>query len=571
MAPVLRWAGARSAHAASSRQNLRSLKECTEVDELLKSFSSCWCGFSCERVLVILTHTRELSLQDAYTRMTAAGFRTGPWLLTKETLGAKKAFSLPDFELAFSMWQKLEDTIQSLLSVKFVSFWQSVEGSTLTGDVLLKLKPMWEHTAPTQSRRLQPSRACGLGWEQEQTLALLSTHVDLNGDTQELVRELIERDMLKAPLLQNVGLIGGLLWVDSRLAAERLLAGDLPALEHGTPQAAIVRAMLEALAAWDKELTGQNIKHLACFLETLSLHLAKCSNAMFCSMDALVSLIARIPREERRGMVASASATYLVVPSEHDEPAVSRVAEAPRPEGRWFTNRSVSVQSFEAFLACAIQCISLEELVQCVKPVANLSVSAGFQSTFYDWASVQIDGKQSAFTLRDFLRTWLVPLCSPAQVEAWWSKAVDVVNSWSFLLGTLPYAAGSTMGADVAEGPEEPPLAKFVREKGRHEPPLQRKRRQKVLTALLCEYWPKFMVERAGISTWLFMSKQTKPSWKTLGIVGRETHTLSVGAVQINDALQAEHELVRVLAEHPTMHKSKTKEEFALLQDWVHK
>ena len=209
----------------SVRQRLRELKDIDNpaVDDHLRTFAKCWCGFNSEHVLVVLTHTRALSFHDgalsslnpttcrlrqrparalriaamdnpeltrsspmltAFNRMTATGFRTGPWLLTKETLSGKKPLTLPDFELAFTMWKRLEEDVQSLLSVHFVKYWQSIEGAALTGDVLRKLKALWEHTSPTQSRRLSPARACGLGWTAEETVALLETHVDLNGDTQ---------------------------------------------------------------------------------------------------------------------------------------------------------------------------------------------------------------------------------------------------------------------------------------------------------------------------------------------------------------------------------------------------
>eukprot|EP00966_Prymnesium_polylepis_P271274 6267791-Prymnesium_polylepis.1 len=101
------------------RQRLRQLKDCDEqlIDEHLQSFATCWCGFSSEHVLTVLTHKRELSFHEAYGQMAAAGFRVGPWLLTKETLGGKANLALADFELAFSMWKRLDDEIQSMLSV----------------------------------------------------------------------------------------------------------------------------------------------------------------------------------------------------------------------------------------------------------------------------------------------------------------------------------------------------------------------------------------------------------------------------------------------------------------------
>ena len=564
----------------SARQRIRQLKEAesSEIDTLLKAFSACWCGFSSEHVLFVLTHTSELSFHDAFNRMTAAGFRTGPWLLTKDTLSGKIPLTLPDFELAFSMWKKLEDDMQSLLSVQFVKYWQSLEGGALTGETLLNLKPLWQHTPPTQSRRLSPSRVCGLGWASEEMVALLDSHVDLNGDTQDLVRELLARGMLTPALLQNVGLIGGLLWVDSRLAAERLLAGDLPALESVTPQATIARAMLSALAAWDKEFTAQNVKHLLCFVQTLSLHLSKCSNAMYVAMDALTSVVARVAPEDRCTLVKTASLVYLETPAEStgrpgSAPRESRVAEIARPDGPWLTNRSVSFLSFEGFLASATRFLSLKELTESVEPVAKFAVSAPFQAAFFEWASVQLDVKQDAFTLRDFLRKWLVLLCSPDQVLAWWSKAVDTVNSWSFTVGTVPEAVGGcTAVAGVTEDAGADPIALqvglIVLRKLEDESALQRKRCSPTVYLRLAEYFPKLVVQQVGITRWIALSKKRKP---TFNIVRRETYKLSAGALQINDAMRPETELAKVLAEHPTMQKSKTKEEFALLTDWVNK
>ena len=172
--------------AMSSSMRLRQLMECedNEADGILEGFAACWCGFSSEKCLLVLTQKRSLSFYDAYSRMTAAGFRTGYWLFTKATLNNSMHLTLADFELAFTLWENFDNDIKSILSVRFISFWQSREGAGVASDALLKLKLMWEHTPPTQARRLEPSRALGLGWTQEQTVSLLNSHVDLNGDTQ---------------------------------------------------------------------------------------------------------------------------------------------------------------------------------------------------------------------------------------------------------------------------------------------------------------------------------------------------------------------------------------------------
>ena len=61
------------------------------------------------------------------------------------------------------------------------------------------------------------------------------------------------------------------------------------------------------------------------------------------------------------GRGGSPVANVLISPN--TEERQSRVAEVPRPDGPWRTNRSGSVLSYEPFLSGAIARVSLEELV----------------------------------------------------------------------------------------------------------------------------------------------------------------------------------------------------------------
>ena len=50
-----------------------------------------------------------------------------------------------------------------------------------------------------------------------------------------------------------------------------------------------------------------------------------------------------------------------------------------------------------------------------------------------------------------------------------------------------------------------------------------------------------------------------------MAVVRRTTGELAAGALQVNDSLDPEAELSRVFARHEAMHKSKTRDEFALI------
>ena len=216
--------------------------------------------------------------------------------------------AMADFELALGFWKRLEDEIQAQLSVRFVKHWQSPAGAALSSEVLERFKPMWSHTRPNQQQRLAPARACGLGWTKEETLALLESHVDLNGDSQQLVGELIERGFFpKADEpLDDAGLVGALTWTRPELAAERLLAGTL---KLDGVQPTIARALAAALVAPDVQLgTERAARHFERFVSTLGACVAPKTNAALAMMPHLVTAWARLPAEQRASRRSSAPA-----------------------------------------------------------------------------------------------------------------------------------------------------------------------------------------------------------------------------------------------------------------------
>ena len=255
----------------SARQLVRAIEECEDdrLDEALAEASSQFHGLA-ERALATLVHDRGFGLAAAYAKLKAAGFRVGHVHLTANVLLRKldrricqlptvAALELPDFELCFGFWEQLEEEVKGMLSVRFVKYWQSPAGAArLEGVTLQRLRKLWRHTPPSSKQRLEPGRACGLGWSKRETMELLESHVDLDGDATALVAELLARGLLPpgetlaaaggsgGRLAAAPGLIGALVWTAPRRAAERLLAGEL---STGSLQPTIVLALAEALAA----------------------------------------------------------------------------------------------------------------------------------------------------------------------------------------------------------------------------------------------------------------------------------------------------------------------------------
>ena len=190
---------------------------------------------------------------------------------------------------------------------------------------------------------------------------------------------------------------------------------------------------------------------------------------------------------------------------------------------------------------------------------AGARVSRGFEGRFFAWASAQLDQPQvvahsasSSSGLLAFLEQWVVPICTADHVVQWWLKAAEVANSWAFVLASLPAAAAAT---DADERLHE--RLTSLLSAAQHAPPQRADECTLLCTAVARD------VARVGIGAFCAARRRlarTAPSatqdarrWR-----GRRRSTTR----SIRGGAQAARS-------HPTMHKTKTKEEFALLSEWA--
>ncbi len=83
----------------------------------------------------------------------------------------------------------------------------------------------------------------------------------------------------------------------------------------------------------------------------------------------------------------------------------------------------------------------------------------------------------------------------------------------------------------------------------------------------LLAFWPKRFTAEYGIMRALAL-RRAPPSLPPLE-AGRRSLTLAETAAQVNDSLDAPAELARVFAKHATIDRTKTRDDFAMLTDWV--
>ena len=247
------------------------------------------------------------------------------------------------------------------------------------------------------------------------------------------------------------------------------------------------------------------------------------------------------------------------------------------------------VYSFEAFLSQAIQTISLKELTQChgdrqgLIRFAPFPLSAGFQERFYAWALAQLQAVQSSETLLCFIENWATRICESTQLMALWRRAIESLNSWTFLLNSME-AVVTAIGGQQAFRAQKPVLLTAFAEEGpismvydymaplaMRSPCGGKSDTVRCAQARLMHYWPKRFASEYGISLALALQKPPlqNASRSPPRLVSRMSHKLSETAEQVNDTLDAPAELGRVFAKHPTMEKTKTRDEFLLLNDWV--
>ena len=593
------------------QQIQKAVRDCAdaELDDILIKVRESWHGLS-RAFLVQLTAKpravrndgvqlgggRDLPLHEAWTRLDKAGHQLHPVLLSYLNPLELNLASIADFELLLTLWPKLEGVefhrgtsllVRDWVGVQFHLYWESPLSGRLQPELLQRLRPLWESTTPTVAQRLSPKRACCLGWSAEHTVALLETHVDTNGDTEALVEELLARKILTPSLVNNhPGLAGGVLRVAPAWLAERLLAGELT-LE--APQPTIARMAASALAAWTPPMTKQNVKHLTRFVDECLAPLSDKTCAMRAAIDSLVTLIGRVPHEgnapARATLIGRITGAYL------DDAGQSRVAEVPHPRavaGEVRNKRCARVLTYPMMLEKLLPQLTLDELTDSASPPMSSSSSKegddgaaplpdSLRSSFVAWALAAIEKEQATAQLLKFLRLWLPAIGTAEHVLAVWTKAVEAANSWSFLLHSLdciapslrigPTEEAADRTARVAAGPSHEVYSFVSALLAR---PHQLPSHKDCALAQLCARWPMRFAHEHGVRTAIALGKLTPSERKPGRLCTRVSTKLAATAEEVNDSLQPVAELERVLAEHPKMELTKTKEEYHLMSDLVY-
>lgn len=637
-----------------------------EVDAWLRASLGAYAGMT-GRLLLALARDRRIGVAAAFQKLTQVGFAMGAShleVVAGVTSSSLPAPSLAEFELAAAHWPKLGSDAKAWWAARFVAFWSSRFGADLSGELLLRLRPVWSYAHPTQKQRLPPARACGLGWPQKETLALLESHVDLSGDTADLVRELLERGMLPAPLVAaHPGLLAGALLVKPEWAVARLLTGEVSVVK---PQATLALMVSKALAAslaggggkeggGGGELSTQAVRHLGRFIEALE-HVRAATNALAACVQPLLAPLQKLKSEARAPLLLRLS-RYYVVPEEErassgPDGASSARAEVPRgvgaqggsltakdaadeaageggskgetdslggtealgtlgtvdrstsandgvggSSGAWASSTAI-VYSFDRFLDCALRFISLDELIASVCPCRAWPVSRCLRARFGAWVRAQLNAPQQTAQLLTLCERWLPVLCAPDEALALWLELVQAASSWSFTLCSMAHVQALFPEEDE-KVPER--VTSLLAAEARAFPAARREAIERVL-ARGC---PRHFARAFGIGRYLELGKKGsgRPAASqaaAISLVPRTTagsaaamataaaaHTADVegstaaereregaawlhdSAAWLNDSLQPPAALALALGRHGAMHRSKTKEEFALLCDWV--
>lgn len=381
-----------------------------------------------------------LPLHEAWTRLCTAGFSMWPTMLGR--LDPELHLSAADFELLLTLWPKLEGVelagarghtfVRDWVGVKLLAYYETPDGAAeLAPATLQRFRPLWAEVVPTVAQRLSPKRACALGWSAAHTVALIETHVDTNGDTEELVRELLRRDLLTPQLVNaHQGLAGGLLLANPAWLAEHVLAGEV-SLE--APQPTVARMAAAALAGWTKPLTAQNVKHLTRFVEESIAPMADKTNAMHVAIDSLVSLIRRVPAEgnatARSSLIGRVTGAFV-----DDAANESRVAQVPDPRatsaGAAPRNaRTMSVCTYPVLLERLLPQLTLTELTDSARlPPSSAdrhgaahhahALPASLRESFRAWAHCRIETEHATAQTLLKLLPWLAAICTRSQSPA---------------------------------------------------------------------------------------------------------------------------------------------------------
>ncbi|KAJ1638989.1 hypothetical protein T492DRAFT_1139741 [Pavlovales sp. CCMP2436] len=536
------------------------------------------------RLFVALTRDRGVAMWAAFQRLAGAGFAMGaahlelmasppPQPRKEENLLPRlppPAPSLADFELVALHWAKLSDKSKAIFADGCLGWWASAVGADTPSATLLRLRPVWSHARPTQRRKLPPARACGLDWPCSDTLALLA-HVDLDGDTAALVGELLKRDALPyAFVAAHQGLIAGALIVRPDWAVARLLAGEIALVK---PQLSLALLAACALERAKPELTKQAVKHLGRFIDELE-HVQAATNAMAACVEPLLTLLARLPPDERAPLLARLSRYYVTDTGSSAMAAVPRSADERAGSGRDTT----AVHSFERLFDAALRFVSLDELVgvHALSVCKQWPVSPAVRVRFEEWVMKQLKEPQQTTQLLALCTDWLPVLCAPDQMLRLWLQTLSAAKSWSFTLcSAVPIAA-------ACGGPDDERVPSQITQLLRLEKSASAARREGVLCAL-AHGSPRFFAKEYSICQWIKLSKRPPVQPKLLprttraatGATGKARRGVGAptddgeSAACINDSLRADLALNRNLAATASMHRTKTREEFLLLSDWV--
>ena len=169
-----------------------------------------------------------------------------------------------------------------------------------------------------------------------------------------------------------------------------------------------------------------------------------------------------------------------------------------------------------------------------------------------------------------------VALCCLCQVVSYWLKAVDAANSWSFVLGSLGAVAQASARDEQLQGRVHARVAELLAAdrgggggggvSGVSGGTPAASRRAEAAQLCYAELWPDKLIADVGIRAFLPLSRRARPEVR---LVARQVGLLSNSAPQVNDALRPEQEMAALLARHAGMHRTKSREEFELLADWV--
>jgi len=568
----------------SSKQVCKHVRDCPEkeLDSALQQLKGSYPGCK-NKAFVALIMKYEFGVRALFERFTSIGFDMNAGsievIYIKYThwglLPPAKVLQLSDFDLILSLWAALSSSAQEWFGLLFLSYWESSARPALSGQTLMRFKPMWESLTPTMKQKLSPSRVCGLGWSPVDTTKLIHTHVDTTGDMLEFAQEMMQRGIITPKLVsQHPGFIAALTSFDPHWLVTQLLSGEVTLEESPKPSLALqlTRTIFTVLEspAWP-EVTAQHAKHLGKILALLK-DVKGATNMMYQGLDQVLGLVDKI-RVVDHHIIRKVADFYRF----GDRSSIAQIPNPARSETH-YGDATQKVHVFEAFVQKAIQFVSMQELVtlQCI---TDCPWSDVVRSNFHLWTMTELDKEQGSDPAECVLQSWAVRICSPTQVLDIWLKMVTTFQSWSFLINSWDALAHEfhpeAAKADEAKSQLVCGMYDRMVEQLEKLPQMADQRRLQIMVRL-AKFWPQRFVEQHGATTWIELDKV--PSSRLLvGCVHRKANCVNQEAAlrdaqmsqQINDMLFPVKEFQALLGKHPTIEKTKTKEEWAMVWDWV--